>query len=239
MTRTSTASTSLVDPLSLAMTLDNVNACLFHNTPIPIAQRLEAARWVAERLGGPRAYRGLYAPTTADLARGFRVFTGEVFTHASARHIAGEEAARTLILLDAPDPAVRETLDRVAVIIDAFARVIPTQKLPQPDARGWYCCGKCTVAYWRYLRVSTLADADDLLTQGIQQLKAHRLGNGTWRRFPFWYTLLALLEIDSPEALDELRYAASASERTLRRPPRNDPYARRRYAIAERALARV
>lgn len=221
---------SLIDPESLAATLDRVNACLFDGISMSVSRRLAAARWIAGRFGGLRAYRGLYAPTPADLERGFRVFTGEVLAHAAARHVAGEEAARTLIALGADDPAVRDTLARAASIIGSFTDQGP---------RGWYCCGNCTIGYWRYLAVSPLAGAGDLLAQGVRTLKAHRAGEGTWRPFPFHYTLLALLDLDFPEALDELRYAAMKCERALRRRPGGDTYAQRRRALAERVLAKV
>jgi len=51
----------------------------------------------------------------------------------------------------------------------------------------------------------------------MKALRDHRDGNGKWRRFTFFYTLLALSEIDMPEAVEELRYSAKISEKYLAR----------------------
>jgi hypothetical protein len=63
-----------------------------------------------------------------------------------------------------------------------------------------------------------------------------RDGEGQWRRFPFWYTVLALNEMDHAEARTELRYAAPALERTASRAMPSARYARRRHELAVRTL---
>ena len=63
-----------------------------------------------------------------------------------------------------------------------------------------------------------------------------RDGEHQWRRFPFWYTVLALSEMDSAEARTELRYAAPALERTASRAVPSAVYGRRRHELAVRAL---
>jgi hypothetical protein len=66
-----------------------------------------------------------------------------------------------------------------------------------------------------------------------------RDGTGEWRRFPFWYTVLALGEMDVPEAVRELKYAAPGLEREARRAPAATMYARRRHQLAGLALTRI
>jgi hypothetical protein len=56
--------------------------------------------------------------------------------------------------------------------------------------------------------------------------------------FPFWYTILALSEMDLPEASRELAYAAPVLERAARRAPGPTRTAVRRQQLAGRALAR-
>jgi hypothetical protein len=63
-----------------------------------------------------------------------------------------------------------------------------------------------------------------------------RDGKQEWRRFPFWYTVLTLSEMDSVEAKSELKYAAPALERVAGRPVPSAVYARRRHELAVRVL---
>jgi hypothetical protein len=73
----------------------------------------------------------------------------------------------------------------------------------------------------------------------VRLLREHRDGSGRWRRFPFYYALLALSEMDGRKAVEEIRYAAPGLERMLRRSARGGRYDRRRRALAERVLARL
>jgi hypothetical protein len=101
-----------------------------------------------------------------------------------------------------------------------------------------YCCGGCSVALWRHLAVGGLEDAERRLAAGMRALKSHRKGDGRWQRFPFYYTLLALSEIDLPAAVREMRYAAPSCERVLKRSAKGDRFDRRRRLLAERVLAK-
>jgi hypothetical protein len=66
-----------------------------------------------------------------------------------------------------------------------------------------------------------------------------RDGEGQWRKFPFWYTVLALNEMDLPEALNELRYAGPRLELAAARTRASTTYAARRHEIATRVLRRI
>jgi hypothetical protein len=84
------------------------------------------------------------------------------------------------------------------------------------------------------------ADAEAWLAAGVKGLRGHRAGNGRWRRFPFFYTLLALSEMEVPGAVGEMRYAAPVCERLIRGEAKaGDRFGERRRALAERVLARV
>jgi hypothetical protein len=126
---------------------------------------------------------------------------------------------------------VREALRRATQNITPYL-----DPLAGPRA-GFYCCGKCTVAYWRHLAVGGLDHAERRLATGITHLKACRQDNGRWGLYPFWYTLLALSEIDMPSARRELRHATPVCERILKRKPQPELFARRRRQLAERVLA--
>ena len=225
----------LIYPASLAKTLDAVNEALFLGRTLNAADRALAARWIAARQGLPGAYADMFAPTNADFGNGIRVFTGErIGTRAGTAHILGEEASRALILLDSSDRTVRETLARAGAGMNA--------RLEDTEARGHrvgaYCCGTCSAAFWRHLAVGGLAHPDRWLGAGMKALKSRRSGDGKWRVFPFWYTLLALSEIELPAAVSEMRHAAPRCEAYLTRWRAGENYAQRRRAVAEQVLAR-
>jgi hypothetical protein len=104
---------------------------------------------------------------------------------------------------------------------------------------GKYCCGKCTVSLWRNLLAGGLDRQEERLQKGALYLRTMRKGECEWRKFPFWYTVLALGEMDVPEATKELGYAAPLLERAVKRKPGATRYAKRRHEIARRALERL
>ncbi|MFH1313467.1 MAG: hypothetical protein ABIJ00_09640 [Candidatus Eisenbacteria bacterium] len=74
------------------------------------------------------------------------------------------------------------------------------------------------------------------MTGGVRVLQEHRDGRGRWRRFPYYYTLLALVEGGEKTAVPEMRYAAPGLERMLKRSARRDRYDVRRRELAQRVL---
>jgi hypothetical protein len=226
---------SLIDGGSLAATLDAVNEALFFGHHLPKTEYAETARWIAARQGLPGSYAGMFAPTQQDFANGIRLFTGErIATRAGTSHILGEEACRALLLLEVHSTDVTAALQRASDGIRARLG----EPAPGQPVTGRYCCGKCSAALWRHLAVGGLGGQESRLAAAMRELKASRTEDGQWRSYPLFYTLSALCEIALPGAVTELRYAAPGLERYLRRPLRDDPYAARRRAVAERALAR-
>jgi hypothetical protein len=228
---------TILDARSLARTVDAIDEAVFFNRPICSAERLRAARWIVERRGLDGAYAGMFAPTPTDVRDGFSLFTGERLPDGAAmRHILGEEATRALRLLDVRDRAVGEAL--------ALANAGATQAIRRGIAHfgdrkppGRFCCTKCSVAVWRHMTAGGLADLDPrtFIANGLKPLKSARLGDGRWQTFPFWYTVLTLLEINTPAAHDELRYAVSVWKRHLPPPASTATrHAERRAAIATR-----
>lgn len=223
----------LLNENSLAGTVDAVNAASFYGAKPSRTERSEAANWIAGRQGLPGSYADMFAMTDSDRAEGVRIFTGDAIgSGGGARHILGEEACRALLLLGVRAPAVRNALERATAGM--------TERLLRYSLdTGKYCCGRCTPAVWRHITAGGLRDAqpERLLKAGMQSLKAARLGTGKWRFFPFWYALLALSETDLPAAVEEMRFAAPALERSLKRAAQ-DEYGRRRRLLAERVLAK-
>ena len=176
------------------------------------------------------------APTEHDFATGVAVFTGErVRSGAATAHILGEEACRAVILLRVRLPEVRAALARATAGIEQ--RLAGAEQSGAPA--GMYCCGICTCSYWRHLAAGGLSRNAERLAAGMQALEAHRLDTGRWRRFPFFYTLLALTEVDPDLTRAEMQFAAAACERYLGTRPTNTPFATRRRRLAEMVLART
>ncbi len=241
---------TLIHPDSLGDTLDAVNAALFYRLPLDEDLRREAAQWIAARQGLPRSYAGMFAPTASDYVLGALTFTGEpVVSAAGAAHILSEEACHALYRLgvDAPEPraALQRARTNIFRRIDgdwgrglillcdhAENRIPPGAKLNERELsdrsdnaplQGLFCCATCSVSLWRHLLASGRADDEQRLENGLAGLKRSRDGKGRWKRFPFYYTLLALSEIDLPAARDEIHYALPTIERALRRLARNLP----------------
>ncbi len=77
---------------------------------------------------------------------------------------------------------------------------------------------------------------EERLAAGMEALKSYRDGSSRWRRFPFYYTLLALSEMDPKSVLDEMRYAAPTLERYLKRSSGESKYSKRRRITSEQIL---
>ena len=211
---------------SLAATLDAVNEALFNGRSLSKVEKRETAWWIAGRQVEVGEQTGLFVPTEDDYQEGVRLFTGErLRTKLATRNILTEEAARALTLFDVGEDILGRT-DRW-LLEQCFSSACTVGE-----------CAYSAVGFMRYLTVGGLDDSEKRLNAHIAVLSQHRDGKGRWRRFPFYYTLLALSETDLPVAVEEMRYAAPACERVLRRSPRNDTFGPRQRAVMERVLAR-
>ncbi|HTW91196.1 MAG TPA: hypothetical protein VMH22_05750 [bacterium] len=220
---------------SLASLLDRLQEKQYFGQTIPARELVVAVRGIASRQGLPGSYAGMFAPTKPDFRRGMRVFTGEpVRSGAATAHILGEECCRLLLKLKVKDPSVTAALARAEA--GMLERLSSCERLHSKHI-GFYCCGICTASLWRHLAAGGLDNRVPRFRDGLRVLAGYRSDSGRWRRFPFFYTLLALTEIDVPVAAVELRWAAPAAERSLKGLRGGDRYAKRRRAVIEKALA--
>jgi hypothetical protein len=227
----------LIHKTSLSETVDAIHEARFEGRALGADERKQAALWIAARQGLPGAYGDTFAGFPHERSKGIVLFTGERINSASARHILGEEASRALRALRVRDARVSSALDRASEgLMRCLARAAGDPRNTNP---GRYCCGKCTVGLWRNLLAGGLDRQDERLQRGVEHLPSMRDGQGEWRKFPFWYTVLALSEMDLPAAKKELAYAAPELERIANRNPAATTYARRRQALAQRALTRI
>ena len=226
----------MINKNSFAETIDRVNEAIFFGKKLTQSEKKESAKWIASRQGLPGAYRGMFAPTNADQTNGIRVFTGEWITsNVAVRHILSEEASRVLLQLNVKDDAVTKAyeLSKRSLLNSLL------EGYPRGKEAGFYCCGKCSAALWRHFTAGGIGNADARLANGLYYLKQMRTGDGKWRRFPFYYTILALSDITLPAALEELRHCAPVMERSLRYLNRRDKYSERKKVLLERVLEKV
>lgn len=222
---------------SLSRTVDAINAAHFDGRAISMVDRRRAARWIAGRQGLPGAYGGTFAGFPSERSKGIVLFTGERVASASARHILGEEASRVLRQLRVRDATVTRALEAADA---GLMRCLERAALdPRERNPGLFCCGKCSVGLWRNLLAGGLDRHDERLRRGALHLRLVRDGDHQWRKFPFWYTVLALSEMDSAAARAELKYAAPALERAASRAVPPGVFARRRHQLAVRTLNRL
>jgi hypothetical protein len=217
----------MIIPNSLATTLDAIHETLFDDRSLSKTQMEEAAKWIVGRQYRSGKQAGMFAPTELDYKAGIRLFTGErLKTKLATRNVLTAQAAWALALLDA---GVQDALERANrwLFRQCFSRSCTTGE-----------CAHSAVGLMRYLAVARLADSERRLAAHVEVLSRQRDGKGRWKRFPFYYTLLALSETDLPAAVEEMRYAAPACERFLRRSPKDDVFARRQRDVVERVLAR-
>ena len=227
----------MISDQSLSQTVDAVSQALFEGRTIGAAERKRTARWLTARQGLPGAYGDTFAGFDHERKAGIVLFTGERIASASARHILGEETCRALRLLAVPDAPAQAALQRANDGVLGFLE--RAARDPRNQNPGCYCCGKCTVGLWRNLLSGGVDRREERLRAGVRKLRAQRDGEGQWRRFPFWYTVLALHEFELPAARQELKYAAPLLEHAANRKPSAAPYARRRQQLAAAALARL
>jgi hypothetical protein len=226
----------LIHRASLSQTVDAVNAAHFEGRALAAAERGQVAGWIAARQGLPGSYGGTFAGFPSERSRGIVLFTGERIASASARHILGEEASRTLRLLRVRGRSIARALDAADEgMMRCLARAAEDPRRRNP---GLFCCGKCSVGMWRNLLAGGLDRREERLRRGVSHLKSVRDGEHGWRKFPFWYTVLALSEMDGSDAKAELKHAAAELERAASRALPSAVHARRRRELAARILNR-
>jgi hypothetical protein len=221
----------LIHKDSLALTLDAVNDAFLLGQSISKPDSSSIAEWIVSRHGLPQAYANMFAPTEKDFQTGIVLFTGEkVSSHVGTSHILGQEASRILKLLDAQSAEAKKAIQEADDGFSGYMRAYV-----KPDA-GTYCCVTCSCAFWRRISAAPLDGSERILEAAVKTLKSLRNGKGRWNKFPFYYTLLALNDIELPSAYQELRYAAPACERILKKATKTDKISNRRRILAERIL---
>ncbi|MCI0450205.1 MAG: hypothetical protein L0Y79_10565 [Chlorobi bacterium] len=216
---------------SLAETVDNLNEAFFYGNKISKAKANELINWIRTRFGTEYSYNGSFGITNRDLNSKIYTFTGERLSSlASMRHIMAEETSRVLIQLS------KIAKRKIPELEKSNKNLLEGIKKAESEGKhiGTYCCGPCTVGLWRHMSVGGFGSYSKNLPKGLEVLKSFRDGKGKWGRFPFYYTLLALSEINHRATKREIEYAKPLIERLLYRMNKNGRYSKRRYDLLQR-----
>ena len=225
----------IINESSLAATIDNLNQLFFEGKKLAANEKTKAAKWIASRQGLDGSYWEMFAPLPSDYKRGIRLFTGEIVTSgAGVGHFLGEESLRALALLRVNDEAVKSAITSAR---SGLQKAVTRSYSRQNYLPGIYCCAKCSVAYWRNLSSEGVDKNRKILNSGLKYLKSQRDRNGKWKKFPFWYTVLSLSDINVKAASEELGYAEPVLERIAKRTKIQNKYEIRKKALAERVLS--
>lgn len=222
----------LLDTNSLAITLDNLNDSILHGNTMDESEKVQTALWLSSLQGKPGSYRGMFAIPPADKKNETMLYTGDLLnSNASLRHILGEEALHALLWLNVKDGAVQTAVENALAALAEYTGYLG--KNPPPT----YCCGKCTDAVLRVMRLIPEQEAKRYIQASLKAIKTFRDGNGKWKRFPFYYTLYTLMDL--PGAEDELIYSSAVLERSLKTMKPTDKYKQRKLIIGEKILNRL
>ena len=168
-----------------------------------------AIAWLLAQHNGPTAYRqGFFAlPETEEHIMPGLLPTGEaVNSETSTRHVYAELALAVLLRYG------ERTQSEVQTALAAMRGLL----VGRYAVRGFYCCGACTAAIWQVLGGVPQATSPRIINDGLETLKQNREEDGTWRRFPFYFTLLSLSRLPYPAARREIRFASERLRRSQR-----------------------
>lgn len=216
------------NPISLVEIVDRINEMEQQGEFFSESMRRITAKTISKFYDGNMKFLGFYLPIV-DFNRGGRLFSGErLYTQLGINTVVSLEICRALAILAGDQPNVKSILN------DINQRLLTKCYVKDGCITGE--CAHNLVAFWRYLLVSNWPDRDERIKEFLHLLKYNRDGNGRWKHFPFYYTLMALLETRNNEAELELDYALPACEASLPFISIAEPYRQRRKSILSRCL---
>jgi hypothetical protein len=113
----------------------------------------------------------------------------------------------------------------------------PRKRRPELLSAGYFCCPSCTAQYQLALSQASPTLYRDQEPHFMRNFQASRSERRRWYRYPFYYTLLALHEIGSDAAQEELHTVAQGIRPSLlKRYQGGDRQSRFRRLALETAL---
>ncbi len=214
----------LIDEASLSETIDAVSVRLAAGEPLASAEREDVVAWLLDRQIQAGRGGGMFVPFPGEYAGGVRLFTGErVRTQLATRNVLTLESVRILFALAGERGAVRGALAHTSVAMRHACFALSHCVIGE--------CAHSSIAYMRDAASDRSGDHRKWIEDHLHVIREHRDGTGRWKRFPFYYTLLALLEVGTPSANAELEYARPACRRVIGRASNGDYVTRRRRIL--------
>ena len=219
-----------IETRSLSGTIDEVSLRLAEGGGLPEAQRDRIVAFLLDRQVASGRDRGTFAPFPGEFERGVRLFTGErLRSRVATRNVLTLEAARILSVVASDRADVRCALSRSAIAMGHACFAVSHCVIGE--------CAHSSIAYMREAACDRNGDRRRWIDKHLRVIAGQRDGTGRWRRFPFYYTLLALLEVGTPAANAEIEYACPACERVSRRLAETSEIERRRLALVRCVLS--
>lgn len=229
-----------VNDKTLYRTVMSTAARLFFGQPLTPAERGELVAWILAHQNRQRGF--CFYPTAAEREQGIRLFSGEKPQTTLAADSAVEmETLRLLALLQPEVPVVHH-------LFEIAERRLSGQCYGRVCSKGE--CAHASISVLRYHTARGAGNSAGLIVRGLDALRQDRTGKGHWQTFPFYYTLLWLVELHDSGADNglgqrahaELAYARDRCERLLsgqRRKAFEKPFDRVREKILHDALAQA
>jgi len=168
----------------------------------------EALDWVASTEKTRDSGRLVFERTSYDrqLTGGYRSETGEYIRKKYLKLPTGEpkwnlpvEYVYTVLVWEKRSAAI------VRRARHSFLNVYPGPGTRYAGTKlGYFCCGSCNALCQKTLRLADpelYAESEEAF---VDNLRSNRTARGRWRKYPFFYTVLALDEINSEATQEEL-----------------------------------
>ncbi|HEX9744277.1 MAG TPA: hypothetical protein VGB30_02515 [bacterium] len=186
--------TSLIVRNSLAKTLWKLEDLRYSGHLKKSPELTEALEWIACRYGEGSYRDVMIAPAKSDFQLKHPTPTNEgTASGANIKHILGEESVHILSYWN-----YSKHWDRKKTL-DMIVRCFRTDSDPPPkyDRPGVFCCATCSIARLRAIASSKPAGWETICRDGLDVItNASMKDSGRWKRFPFYYTLLGLRELN-------------------------------------------
>ena len=216
----------VIEEKSFYGTVTNAAQVLFDGGSFNETEKTQLASWILDH---QNRYKGfIFYPSEQDREDGIRLFSGE---KPRSKFLADNsvelEALRLLALIYPNHPEAHR------IFQDANERL-----LPLCFARGCIVgeCAHAGIAFRRYFMTFDGDESSEKNRQTLETLKQRRYGEGKWRDFPFYFTLLWLTELPDDLAQEELEYTRDYCRELSRKLAGDEPFVDNRRNILMRVL---
>ncbi len=217
-----------IDESSLYTTVTNAARFMFEGGTFDVAARASLAAWILSQQNRHRGF--IFYPTHDELAAGIRLLSGEKpRTRLLTANAVELETLRLLALIQPEADRVQQ------LFLEADARLAG---LCFADVCTTGECAHASIAVLRYRAARAVTGALFSFSHALDALRQDRSGDGKWRRFPFFFTLLWLVELPAELAREELAYACGLCAQLTSRPrPAGEPASAVRQMILRKVFA--